>query len=43
MEKIKEKFQEKFQKWLDNFCLPLFCFKLRRAVSIYITLSGWLV
>ena len=64
MEKIKEKFQEKFQKWLDNFCLrgncssvraglkyftryrlPLFVmgFQVRRPVSIYITLSGWLV
>ena len=30
-------------KYFTRYRLPLFCFKLWRAVSIYITLSGWLV
>ena len=36
MEKIKEKFQEKFQKWLDNFCLRGNCSSVR-AGSKYFT------
>ena len=35
MEKIKEKFQEKFQKWLDNFCLRGNCSSVRAGLKYF--------
>lgn len=35
MEKIKEKFQEKFQKWLDNFCLRGNCSSVRAGLKFH--------
>ena len=35
MEKIKEKFQEKFQKWLDNFRLRGSCSSVRAGLKYF--------